>query len=236
MMHEHLLVASDFPPRSYGGRFKVRPAPTPKCKEAMSLEAGKQLGTYKIIGPLGAGGMGEVYRATDSTLDREVALKVLPDAMAHDPDRVARFEREAKLLASLNHPHIAAIHGCGQSDDNRFLVLELVEGPTLTDRLADGPMLSEEVLDISLQIVDALDAAHSVGIVHRDIKPSNISLNERRQVKVLDFGLAKRLLGRETNDPDMRTPSPENAASRNKCSRIWKRVPSRACHWVMTLP
>ncbi len=115
----------------------------------MSLEVGKQLGIYTVVGPLGAGGMGEVYRATDTKLDREVALKVLPDAMARDPERVARFEREAKLLASLNHPQIAAIYGFEEAEGKRFLVLELVDGPTLEERIAGGPLMVEESLDIA---------------------------------------------------------------------------------------
>ena len=165
----------------------------------MGIEAGSQLGAYKIVGPLGAGGMGEVYRATDTKLDREVAVKVLPDVMAHDPERVARFEREAKLLASLSHPQIAAIYGFEQADEKRFLVLELVEGPTLEDRLANGPLMVEEALDVARQIADALEGAHQKGIIHRDLKPANVKITPEGQVKVLDFGLAKALA---EEDPD----------------------------------
>ena len=165
----------------------------------MSLEVGKQLGIYTVVGPLGAGGMGEVYRATDTKLDREVALKVLPDAMARDPERVARFEREAKLLASLNHPQIAAIYGFEQAEGKRFLVLELVEGATLAERIAAGRLMVEESLDIARQIAEALEAAHDNGIIHRDLKPANVKITPEGQVKVLDFGLAKALA---EEDPD----------------------------------
>ena len=161
--------------------------------ELVSLEVGEQLGAYKIVGPLGAGGMGEVYRAADTKLDREVALKVLPDAMAYDTERVARFEREAKLLASLNHPLIAAIYGFEEVGEKRFLVLELVEGLTLADRLADGPLMVEESLDVARQMAEALEAAHEKGIVHRDLKPANVKITPEGHVKVLDFGLAKAL-------------------------------------------
>ena len=160
----------------------------------MSLEAGAQLSTYKIVGLLGAGGMGEVYRATDTKLDREVALKVLPDVMAYDPERVARFEREAKLLASLNHPLIAGIYGFEEAGEERLLVLELVEGLTLEERLANGPLMVEEALDVARQIAEALEAARDRGIIHRDLKPANVKLRPNGQVKVLDFGLAN--LGR----------------------------------------
>ncbi len=165
----------------------------------MSLEVGTQLGMYTVVGPLGAGGMGEVYRATDATLDREVALKVLPDVVAGDPERVARFEREAKLLASLNHPQIAAIYGFEEAEEKRFLVLELVEGATLAERIAAGPLMVEESLDIARQITEALEAAHEKGIIHRDLKPANIKITPAGQVKVLDFGLAKALAEK---DPD----------------------------------
>ena len=168
----------------------------------MSLKIGIQLGTYKIVGPLGAGGMGEVYRATDTTLDREVALKLLPDMMARDPELVARFEREAKLLASLNHPQIAAIYGFEQAEGKRFLVLEIVEGPTLAERIAAGPLMVEESLDIARQMAEALEAAHDKGIIHRDLKPANVKITPEGQVKVLDFGLAK-ALAEEDSDTEM---------------------------------
>ena len=135
--------------------------------------------------------MGQVYRATDTTLDRDVALKVLPDAFTADPDRLARFEREAKVLASLNHPNIGAIYGLEKSGDTRALVLELIEGPTLADRIKRGPIPLDEALPIAKQIAEALEAAHEAGVIHRDLKPANIKVRDDGTVKVLDFGLAK---------------------------------------------
>jgi len=159
----------------------------------MSLSAGDSLGPYTILAPLGAGGMGEVYRARDTRLNRDVALKVLPDAFARDLQRLARFEREAQTLAALNHPHIAHIHGVEESNGVRALVLELVDGPTLADRIAQGPIPADEALLIARQIADALEAAHQQGIIHRDLKPANIKVRPDGTVKVLDFGLAKAL-------------------------------------------
>ena len=151
------------------------------------------LGVFEVTGRLGEGGMGVVYRATDTTLHRDVALKVLPDAFAEDAERLARFQREAQVLASLNHPNIAAIHGLEQSGDTRALVLELVEGPTLQDRIAKGPIPLDEALPIARQIAEALEAAHEQGIIHRDLKPANVKVRSDGTVKVLDFGLAKAL-------------------------------------------
>ena len=168
---------------------------------------------YEILGLLGSGGMGEVYRARDTKLHRDVALKVLPDSFAQDPDRIARFSREARVLASLNHPHIAQIHGLEESDGVRALVMELVEGPTLADRLAQGPVPIDEALPIARQIADALETAHEQGIIHRDLKPANIKVREDGTVKVLDFGLAKALepipaAGAEmTASPTMTSPA-----------------------------
>jgi serine/threonine protein kinase len=137
--------------------------------------------------------MGEVYRARDPRLKRDVALKIVPDAFASDANRLARFQREAEVLASLNHPNIAAIHGLEESNGTRALVMELVEGPTLADRIAQGPIPINEVLPIARQIAEALEAAHEQGIIHRDLKPANIKLRPDGTVKVLDFGLAKAL-------------------------------------------
>src|SRR3979411_2552344 len=148
----------------------------------MPLEAGTRLGPYEILSPLGAGGMGEVYRARDPKLQRDVAIKVLPRALAQDPDRLARFEREARTLASLNHPNIAAIYGVEQG----ALIMEIVQGEMLK-----GPKPLEEALDIARQIADGLEAAHEKGIIHRDLKPANIKITPEGVVKVLDFGLAK---------------------------------------------
>lgn len=157
----------------------------------MSLPEGSRLGAYEVVALIGAGGMGEVYRARDTKLDREVAIKILPEAFAGDPERVARFEREAKTLASLNHPHIGAIYGLEDGAGVTALVLELVDGPTLADRIAQGPIPLKEALPIARQIADALEAAHEHGIIHRDLKAANIKLRPDGAVKVLDFGLAK---------------------------------------------
>jgi eukaryotic-like serine/threonine-protein kinase len=159
----------------------------------MRLSSGTRFGTYEILAPLGAGGMGEVYRARDTRLKRDVAIKVLQGAWVDTGDRLARFEREAELLAALNHPNIAAIYGIEESAGTTALVLELVEGPTLADRLVTGPVPLSAALAISRQIIDALDAAHEKGIVHRDLKPANIKVRQDGTVKVLDFGLAKAL-------------------------------------------
>jgi serine/threonine protein kinase/Tol biopolymer transport system component len=155
----------------------------------MPLNAGTKLGAYEIVALVGSGGMGEVYRARDTRLKRDVAIKVLPDAFANDSERLARFQREAELLATLNHPHIAQIHGL----EDRALVLELVEGPTLAERIAQGPIPLDEALPIARQIAEALEAAHERGVIHRDLKPANIKLTDDGNVKVLDFGLAKAL-------------------------------------------
>jgi serine/threonine protein kinase/Tol biopolymer transport system component len=159
----------------------------------MPLTSGTILGPYEVIALLGAGGMGEVYRATDSKLRRNVALKVLPQLFASDAQRMGRFEREAQLLASLNHPNIATIHGLEESGSIRALVMELVEGPTLGERIAQGPVPLEEALPMAKQIAEALEYAHERGIIHRDLKPANIKLTKDSAVKVLDFGLAKAL-------------------------------------------
>ena len=155
------------------------------------MEIGSRVGAYEVIAKLGVGGMGEVYRARDTRLNRDVALKVLPEAFLLDADRLARFEREAQVLASLNHPNIGAIYGLEDSNGTRALVLELVEGPTLADRIARGPVPLDEALSIARQIAEALEAAHEQGIIHRDLKPANIKLRPDGTVKVLDFGLAK---------------------------------------------
>jgi Tol biopolymer transport system component len=159
----------------------------------LSLGPGTRLGPYEVIAQIGAGGMGEVYRARDPKLNRDVALKVLPEAFASDADRLARFKREAQVLASLNHPHIAAIYGFEDSGSTHALVLELVEGPTLADRIAKGAIPLDEALPIAKQIAEALEAAHEQGIIHRDLKPANIKVRDDGTVKVLDFGLAKAL-------------------------------------------
>jgi len=159
----------------------------------MPLAIGAHLGAFEIVAAIGAGGMGEVYRARDTKLNRDVALKILPPDFALDPDRLARFKREAQVLASLNHPNIAAIHGFEDSQGVQALILELVDGPTLADRIVRGPLPFDDALAIARQIAGALEAAHGQGIVHRDLKPANIKLRSDGTVKVLDFGLAKAL-------------------------------------------
>jgi serine/threonine protein kinase len=160
---------------------------------ALALTAGTRLGPYEIAARIGAGGMGEVYRALDTNLGRQVAIKTLPDTFAHDPERLARFEREAKTLAQLNHAGIAIIHGVEKADGIYGLVMELVEGPTLADCIAQGPLPVDEALAIAKQIAEALEAAHEEGIIHRDLKPANVKIRPDGVVKLLDFGLAKAL-------------------------------------------
>ena len=157
----------------------------------MSLIPGTRVGIYEVTGQIGVGGMGEVYRARDTKLDRDVALKILPDAFAADPGRLARFQREAKTLASLNHPNIGGIHGLEESESVTAIVMELIEGEDLAQRIARGAIPFDEALPIARQIAEALEAAHEQGIVHRDLKPANIKVRPDGTVKVLDFGLAK---------------------------------------------
>jgi serine/threonine-protein kinase len=211
----------------------------------LSLGPGDRVGSCEIVALIGAGGMGEVYRARDTTLEREVALKVLPETFATDPDRLARFQREAKVLASLNHPHIAAIYGLADAGNTHALILELVEGPTLADRIARGPLPVDEAIAVAKQIAEALEAAHERGIIHRDLKPANIKVRDDGTVKVLDFGLAKAMEPASaispmlTNSPTITTPamvtgvgtllgtaaymSPEQAKGRpaDKRSDVW---------------
>ena len=157
----------------------------------MSLTPSTTLGPYHVTAKIGEGGMGEVWQARDTKLDRDVALKVLPEAFTSDPDRLARFEREAKVLASLNHPNIGSIYGLEEAEGVRALVLELVKGPTLADRIKQGPIPIDEALPIAKQIAEALEAAHEQGVIHRDLKPANVKVKDDGTVKVLDFGLAK---------------------------------------------
>ena len=157
----------------------------------MPLTPGTRLGPYQVIGPIGAGGMGEVSRAHDTKLRRDVALKIVPPAFTSDPERMGRFEREAHVLASLSHPNIASIFGIEESGATRALVMELVEGPTLAERIQPGPIPLPEALEIARQVVAAIEYAHDHGVIHRDLKPANIKLRPDGTVKVLDFGLAK---------------------------------------------
>ena len=155
------------------------------------LGPGSRIGSYELLSLIGKGGMGEVFRARDLKLGRDVAIKVLPEAFAADPERLARFQREAQVLASLNHPNIGAIYGLEESDGTKALVLELVPGETLADRIARSPIQPSEALAIAGQIAEALESAHEQGIIHRDLKPANIKVRADGTVKVLDFGLAK---------------------------------------------
>ena len=211
----------------------------------MSLVTGSQIGPYTVGGILGAGGMGEVYRARDTRLNRDVAIKVLPGAIRGDPARAGRFEREAQVLAALNHPNIATIHGYEDVGGERALIMELVEGETLGESIARGPLTWDEARTIALQIAEALETAHEQGIVHRDLKPANIKIRPDGTVKVLDFGLAKILTSGEdtgqvelANSPTLTSPmmttagivlgtaaymSPEQARGRpvDKRADIW---------------
>jgi serine/threonine-protein kinase len=211
----------------------------------LPLAPGTRLGSYEILSLLGSGGMGEVYRAKDTKLGRDVALKILPASFTNDPDRVARFRREAQVLASLNHPHIGQIYGLEEANGTQFLVLELVDGESLGKRIAHGPIPVDEALEIAKQIAEALEAAHEKGIIHRDLKPANIALTKDGSVKVLDFGLAKAVETTSgssldvTNSPTITSPammtdagvilgtaaymSPEQAKGRaaDKRSDIW---------------
>ena len=168
----------------------------------MTLSPQTKLGPYEILTPIGKGGMGEVYRARDTKLDRDVAIKVLPEEFAANEERLARFEREAKLLASLNHPNIAGIYGLEDSDGVKALVLELVEGLTLAERIEQGPIPVDEAIAIAKQIAEALEAGHEAGVIHRDLKPANVKLKDDGTVKVLDYGLAKALGGEAPSGAD----------------------------------
>ena len=171
------------------------------------VKTGTKLGPYEILSPLGKGGMGEVFRARDSKLDRDVAIKVLPEFYSRDPERLARFQREAKVLASLDHPNIASVYGFDESDGTRFLALEFVGGETLGQRLKSGPMPVEEALETSKQIADALEAAHGQGIIHRDLKPANVMIRPDGVVKVLDFGLAKAMTEESSTSEEANSPT-----------------------------
>src|SRR6202047_1807763 len=179
----------------------------------MTLAAGTHLGSYEVLAPIGSGGMGEVYKAHDTKLGRDVAIKVLPGTFAHDPDRLSRFQREAKMLASLNHPNIATIHGLEHSDSVQYLVMELVAGETLADRVKAGPLGIEEALKIAVQIAEALEAAHEKSIIHRDLKPANVKVTPEGKVKVLDFGLAKAFEGDAGNEDMSNSPTLSRAAT-----------------------
>jgi len=173
-------------------------------------EIGQTISHYRIIEKLGQGGMGEVFLAYDTSLDRKVALKFLPDIFSGDPDRLARFEREAKLLASLNHPNIATIYGLEQADGKRFLAMELVEGETLAQRIERGPMPVDDALEVCRQIAEGLETAHERGVIHRDLKPANVKITPEGKVKILDFGLAKALQGEPLATDASKSPTLTN--------------------------
>ena len=218
------LLASDSADVSFIDRFALAseadPADSPGVLRAsmsqtqshLVLNPGHRIGSYEVVALLGVGGMGQVYRCRDPRLNREVALKVLPGTFTLDPDRLARFRREAQLLAALNHPNIAAIYGLEESTSGQALVLELVEGPTLADRIAEGPIPPGQALSIAKQIADALEAAHEQGIIHRDLKPSNIKVRPDGLVKVLDFGLAKALTAEPTAGEHANPTKPQQSA------------------------
>src|SRR6266478_7249565 len=165
----------------------------------MPILTGKRLGPYEILSAIGAGGMGEVYQAHDTKLGRDVAIKVLPANFVNDPERLSRFQREARMLAALNHANIATIYGLEQCDGVTCLVMELVSGETLAERVKAGALGIEEALKIAVQIAEALEAAHEKGIIHRDLKPANVKVTPEGKVKVLDFGLAKAFAGDAAN-------------------------------------
>jgi len=180
------------------------------------FSSGTRLGTYEVTSHIGSGGMGEVYQAHDSKLGRDVAIKVLPEQFARDPERLARFQREAKMLAALNHPNIATIHGLEQSGSTHFLVMELVPGDTLRERVMGGrPVPVEEALTIAKQIAEALEAAHNSekGIIHRDLKPANVKVTPEGRVKVLDFGLAKAFTNEASSEDIGNSPTLSMAAT-----------------------
>src|ERR1700730_6067315 len=189
---ELLLVKED-----QAGRFLEIPAMEDKTGTLTAAGSllGRQFGPYRILSPLGAGGMGEVYQAHDAKLRRDVAIKVIPAAFVHDSDRLSRFQREARMLASLNHPNIATIHGLEQFDRVHYLVMEVVPGQTLAERISKGALPLAEALKVAGQVAEALEAAHEKGIIHRDLKPANVKLTPEGKVKVLDFGLAKAFAG-----------------------------------------
>ena len=213
----------------------------PATGDPSASRIGARLGHFHIVDRLGVGGMGEVYRASDTKLGRDVAIKILPHAFTSDPDRLARFAREARVLASLNHPHIGAIYGLEDADGIRALVLELVEGETLADRIARGPIPIDEALPIAKQIAEALDAAHEQGIIHRDLKPANIKVRPDGTVKVLDFGLAKAMeppasSPTMTQSPTITTPAMTQAGMILGTAAVHVRLSRRAARRSTSAP
>ncbi len=174
---------------------------------------GTSISHYKVTEKIGEGGMGEVYRATDTKLNRDVALKILPEQFSSDSQRMGRFQREAEVLASLDHPNIGQIYGIEDAGQTKALVLQLIEGPTLAEKIAQGAIPVEETLKIALQIAEGLEAAHEKGVIHRDLKPANIKITPEGQVKILDFGLAKALEGEAPESSLSQSPTLTNAAT-----------------------
>src|SRR5262249_34994316 len=197
-VHSFELILSEFASFVASGHNAAQVRYASQLIFTMSLDVGMRFGSLEITALLGKGGMGEVYRARDTKLKRDVAIKTLPDEFSHDADRVARFQREAEVLASLNHPNIAAIYDLQEVAGSRFLVLELIEGETIAERIAHGPIPINEALDLAKHICEALEAAHEKGIIHRDLKPANVKVTPDGKVKVLDFGLAKAMSGTAT--------------------------------------
>ena len=179
----------------------------------MALTSGTKLGSYEVVTQIGAGGMGEVYRAHDDKLGRDVAIKVLPANFVNDPERLARFQREARMLAALNHTNIATIYGLEQSGGVTCLVMELIPGETLAERIKAGPIPVEDALKIAVQIAQALESAHEKGIIHRDLKPANVKVTPEDKVKVLDFGLAKAFEGDSAHEDMNNSPTLSRAAT-----------------------
>ena len=206
-------MTRDGPPQRCGSLRRLAGLIAPAARPAhiiasvLALSPGTRLGVYEVTAQIGEGGMGQVFRATDTKLKRQVAIKILPPALGDDADRLARFQREAEVLASLNHPNVAAIYGIEESHDVRAIVMEFVEGDDLSQRIARGAIPLEEALSIAKQIAGALDAAHERGIIHRDLKPANIKVRPDGAVKVLDFGLAKAL------EPMLGSPTSESMSA-----------------------
>ena len=168
----------------------------------MPVSPGTKLGHYDVVEAIGAGGMGEVYRARDTKLERDVAIKVLPEEFSRDKERLARFQREAKLLAQLNHSNVATLYGLEESGGQQFLAMELVEGETLAERIARGPLPVDETIPLFIQIAEGVEAAHEKGIIHRDLTPANIKIGPDGKPKILDFGLAKAFVGNDQSVPE----------------------------------
>jgi eukaryotic-like serine/threonine-protein kinase len=191
----------------------------------MQINPGTRIGPYEIIGPLGAGGMGEVYRARDARLARDIAIKAMPEGFAQDPERLGRFEREARLLASLNHANIASIHGVEEAAKHRYLVLEFVDGETLAARIKRRPLPVDDAIEICCDVAAGVEAAHENGVIHRDLKPGNVMITPDGGVKVLDFGLATSGGGACASSSDL-AHSPTLTSSATRAGEAWTGAPT----------